>query len=127
QAAPGKVHLHQEETPTVSPVTGRSLASRKRAQKSVAPPPLMIAARMTWRPGRSVRRRDTPSSITVWRSLYSAITRCPSSHQTEAALEPMDRRTSRASVGTSTAVQVQNSTLLVGFERDQAKWYRFRL
>src|SRR3954464_820028 len=46
-------------------VIGLSLASRKRAQKSVAPPPLMIAARMTLRPLRRVSRLDTPSSITV--------------------------------------------------------------
>jgi hypothetical protein len=47
------------------PRTGASSASRKRAQKSVAPPALITATRMVFSPVVSVRRFDTPSSITV--------------------------------------------------------------
>ena len=53
---------------TVIPLMGLSSASRKRAQKSVAPPPLMTAARTTLGPLFSVSRLETPSSMTVWRS-----------------------------------------------------------
>ena len=53
----------------LSPLIGLSLASRKRAQKSVAPPPLTTAARITFGPFLSVMRFETPSSITVCRSL----------------------------------------------------------
>ena len=54
---------------TVRPLTGLPLASRKRAQKSVAPPAFTTAARTTLAPFFSVIRFDTPSSITVCRSL----------------------------------------------------------
>jgi hypothetical protein len=53
----------------VMPFTGLASSSRKRAQKSVAPPPLIIAARMTLAPFFSVRRFETPSSMTACRSL----------------------------------------------------------
>src|SRR4051812_39997107 len=54
---------------TAMPLTGLSSPSRNRAQKSVAPPALTIAARITFGPFFSVSRFDTPSSITVCRSL----------------------------------------------------------
>ena len=53
----------------VSVLIGRSFSSRNRAQKSVAPPALTIAARITFAPSFNVSRFETPSSITVWRSL----------------------------------------------------------
>ena len=81
----------------------------------------MMAARMTLRPLRSVRRRETPSSITLWRSSLSAITGSSLSHQREAAFEPMARRTFCISRGESTVVATQNSTFDVGFESAQAK------
>ena len=52
----------------VNSFKGFSSASRNRAQKSVAPPPLITAARSTFGPFLSVIRFETPSSITVWRS-----------------------------------------------------------
>jgi hypothetical protein len=61
----GKVLNHSRASATVRSVNGRSFSSRNRAQKSVAPPPLTTAARITLRPLRSVSRMETPSSITV--------------------------------------------------------------
>src|SRR4051812_32295286 len=54
---------------TETPLTGLSSASSNRAQKSVAPPALMTAARIVFNPLLSVSRFDTPSSITACRSL----------------------------------------------------------
>jgi hypothetical protein len=48
---------------------GRSFSSRNRAQKSVAPPALTMAARITFAPCFKVSRFETPSSITACRSL----------------------------------------------------------
>ena len=56
-------------TRAVNPLTGRPSSSMNRAQKSVAPPPLTIAARMTFAPFFNVSRFETPSSMTAWRSL----------------------------------------------------------
>src|SRR5262245_5188704 len=53
---------------TLISFSGLSSASRNRAQKSVAPPPLTIAARTTFAPLLRVSRLETPSSMTVWRS-----------------------------------------------------------
>jgi len=61
-------HLRTSLRLTVIPLMGLSSPSRKRAQKSVAPPPLTTAARTMFGPFWSVIRLDTPSSITVWRS-----------------------------------------------------------
>jgi hypothetical protein len=52
----------------VNVLTGLSSAPSKRAQKSVAPPPLTTATRMTFGPFLRLRRLEMPSSITVWRS-----------------------------------------------------------
>src|SRR3954447_4964751 len=54
---------------TTMPLMGLSSPSRNRAQKSVAPPAFTIAARMTFGPFFSITRFDTPSSMTVCRSL----------------------------------------------------------
>jgi citrate-Mg2+:H+ or citrate-Ca2+:H+ symporter, CitMHS family len=60
---------HRAVSVAVSVLIGRSFSSRNRAQKSVAPPALTIAARITFAPWVNVSRFETPSSITVWRSL----------------------------------------------------------
>ena len=60
---------HFAASVAVSPLMGRSFSSRNRAQKSVAPPAFTIAARIMFAPLCNVSRFDTPSSITVWRSL----------------------------------------------------------
>jgi hypothetical protein len=69
-----------------------------------------------------VSRRETPSSITLWRSSLRAITGSPFTHQREAAFDPMASRTFCMSRGESTVVSTQNTTLDVGFESAQAKW-----
>src|SRR4051794_400798 len=100
---------------------GRSFSSRNRAQKSVAPPAFTIAARTTFGPLFKVSRFDTPSSITAWRSLYSAVASLPLTHHTDAAFEPMARRTSLISRGELTMVIAQKSTLVVGLFNAHAK------
>ena len=109
---------------TVTDLTGAPFASSSRAQKSVAPPALMIAARTTCGPGFSVMRFDTPSSMTLCRSLYSAITSWPSSHQTDAAFDPMASLTSARSRGVLTTVTTQKRTFDVGLFSASAKGNR---
>ena len=81
----------------------------------------MMAARMTLRPFRRVTRRETPSSITLWRSSLRAITGSPLNDQRDAAFEPIASRTFAISRGDSTVVATQNNTFDVGFESDHAK------
>ena len=64
-----RCHLTAAVSVAVSVLIGRSFSSRNRAQKSVAPPALTIAARITFAPWFNVSRFETPSSITAWRSL----------------------------------------------------------
>ena len=109
------------------PFTGRPSSSRNRAQKSVAPPALTIAARITFGPFFNSSRGDTPSSITVWRSLKRPITSLPLTHQMEAAFDPIDRRTPLRSRGASTMVTAQKSTFEVGLFSAYAKWKRLTL
>ena len=61
-------HLAGLPSDIVKPFSGSPSLSRKRAQKSVAPPPLITAQRTVLAPFRSVRRLEMPSSMTVWRS-----------------------------------------------------------
>jgi hypothetical protein len=96
--------------------TGASSLSRNPAQKSVAPPPLTTAQRTTFGPFFSVTRFDMPSSMTDWRSPYMPITSFPLTHQTEAALESIARRTSFNSWGKSNRVTDQKSTFDVGLQ-----------
>src|SRR4029453_7746328 len=111
----------------VSVLIGRSFSSRNRAQKSVAPPALTIAARITFAPCFRVSRFDTPSSMTAWRSLYSGVASLPLTHHTDAALEPIARRTPLISRGALTTVTAQKRTFVVGLFSAYAKWYRFTL
>ncbi len=55
------------------------------------------------------------------------MTSSPSSHQTDAAFEPMARRTSGRSRGAWTTVTTQKSTFDVGLFLAYAKWNRFTL
>src|ERR1035441_8490142 len=98
----------------VIPLMGLSSASRNRAQKSVAPPPLITAARTMFGPFLIVMRLETPSSMTVWRSPKMPMISWPLTHHIEAALEAIARRTLGISRGQLTMVTAQNSTLEVG-------------
>lgn len=63
-----RAHFGASTRLTLKALRGLSSGSRKRAQKSVAPPPLMMAARRMFGPLLRVRRLETPSSMTVCRS-----------------------------------------------------------
>ena len=75
-----------------------SCASRNRAQKSVAPPPFTMAARITLAPFFRVRRLETPSSMTSGDRHRSRLPpgRSPTTPKPHSSQWPAAHRASRA-------------------------------